>query len=102
MYWRVLDRDIDRHNETCADSLRDRLDELALRWLLGVVDTENVLALRLRLKDFLDHASQVCHVNSGHKVVALTNNWQFLRVLQPRLLEVTVEDSFTLTVEHTC
>jgi len=83
VHWSVLNRDIDRLNETGADALRNCLDELALRWLLSVVNTENVLALRLRLKDFLGHASQVCHVNRWHKVVSLTNDWQFLRILLP-------------------
>jgi hypothetical protein len=50
-------RNVDRLHETCANALRDGLDQSALARFFGVIDTKDVLSFGFRLKDFLDHTS---------------------------------------------
>ena len=97
----VLDRDVDRLNETSANSIRDSLNQLSLSWLLCVVDTEDILSLGRCLEDFLHHASQISHMDRRNEILTLTNDWELEWVLKPCLLEVAVEDRLPSTVEHT-
>lgn len=66
-----------------------------------VVDAENVLAFRLRVVDFLDHAGQISHVDGGNQVFSAADDWQTSGLLKPRLFEVTVEDGLSLSVKNT-
>jgi len=98
---RVLQGDIDRLDQAGADAVGDRLNKFPLGRLLGVVNTENVALLGGLLGDFLDHASQVFHVDSRHEVFAFTHHGELLRVLLPRALEMVIEDALAETVKHT-
>lgn len=94
-------RDIGLLNQTSANATRDGRDQAFLSRFLVGVNTKNVLALRLRLIDLLDHSCQVSYVDSWDQVVTLTNYGKVNRVLQPGLLEMGVKDSFTFTVKET-
>lgn len=48
---------VDRLDETCANALRDGLDQSALARFFGVIDTKDVLPFGFGLEDFLDHTS---------------------------------------------
>ena len=69
----ILEGDVVGLDQACADAVRDGLDQLPLCRLLSVVDTKDVLLLRRGLKDLLDHASKVLHVNGGEVVLAFAD-----------------------------
>jgi len=93
--------DVRLGNETSSNTLADSADQLLLRRLLGVVNAEDVGAFGLGFGNFLNHAGQVSNVNCGHVVVALANEGQTGRLLEPGLFEVRVKDSFSLAVQDT-
>lgn len=66
--------DVSLLDKTSANAITDGSNQILLGWFLGIVDTEDVLALWLRLINFLNHTSQVSHVDCGHQVVTLTDN----------------------------
>lgn len=95
-------RDVDRLDEAGTDAGGNGLDETTLAGLLGIVDTEDVLAFGFGLEDFLHHAGQVSYVDGRDVVLALSNDGESFRVLEPCFFEVAVKNGLTLSVEHTC
>ena len=100
MHGCVLHGDINRFDKACANTIRDGLNQLLLGRSLSIIDTKDVLGLRWRLKDFLNHPGQILHVDRRHEVLALAHDGQFLWILLPRSLEMVVEDGFTKTVKN--
>lgn len=86
-------------NQTSANTVRDSGDQFLLAWFVCSVNTENVLTLGLGLIDLLDHPGEIGYVDSGHKIVTLADDGETCRLLEPCLLEVTVEDGLTLSVQ---
>lgn len=96
-----LNWDVNALGQTRSDTVTDCLDKLFLSWFSSVINSEDILAFRWSLMDFLDHASQVGDVDGRHQVVALAYNRETLWILQPSLLEVRVKHLLALPVENT-
>ena len=102
MHWVILDWNIDWLDKTSSDTIRYSLDELFLSWLLCIVDTENVWStFRWCLENLFYHSGKIFHVDSRDKILALSNNWKFLRILEPCLFEMAVEDCFSRSIQNT-
>ena len=102
VHGQVLKGNVTRLNQSCADAVRDGLDQFALSWTLRVVDAEDVLLLGGRLEDFFNHASQVFHVDRWDEVLTLSNYGKLKWILFPSHLEVMVENGLTKSIENTC
>lgn len=101
MNWRVFCWDVDLFSKSSSNSLRNGLNETSLSWHWGVVNTKNVLSLRLSFHNFLDHASKISNMDGGNVVFTFTTNWKSCGVLKPCLFEVTVKDSLSLSIKNT-
>ena len=74
-------RNIHRLSQASTNSFRDSLNKTSLSLLLSVINTKNVLPLRLSLEDLLDHTSQISYMHSGHVVLTFANDGKSFRVL---------------------
>ena len=72
-----------------------------MRWLLVVVDGEDVLPVWLLLEDCLDHSSEVGHVDGWDAVVTIADVGEPDWILKPGFLDVLVEDGLSLAIEDT-
>lgn len=96
LIWHVL-----RLNQPSSNSVGDSLDQLLLSLLLVIVYGKNVVTFWLLVKDAKHNSSQVSNVNCWNKVVSLADKWKSNWILEPGLLEMRVEDSFSFSVEDT-
>ena len=48
-----------------------------------------------------DKSSQIDDMDSWHEVLSLSDEWKLVGVLDPRLLEVIVEDALSISVSYT-
>ena len=91
-----------RRNLACAKALRDPGNNSLLSRLAGLIDSEDIWVLpRVLNDDATDKVGEIVHVDSRDEVFALANDRKSLRVLDPRLLEVVIERSLSITVADT-
>ena len=91
-----------RRNLACAKALRDPGNNSLLSRLAGLIDSEDIWVLpRVLNNDATDKVGEIVHVDGRDEVLALANDRKSLRVLDPRLLEVVIERSLSITVADT-
>jgi len=93
---------INMHNFASSHQLGDLSRDAFLGRLDTTIDSENVRVHLGVLNYYSTHEfSQVNNVNGRDHVVTLANDGQSSGALNPSLLEVVVQDHFTVTIADT-
>ena len=88
-------------NKTSSHAFRDGLDDSFLCRSLGLVNSEDVVLLRLIINNLLGHTSQVTNVNGWDEVLAIANDLELGWALHPGILEMGIESALTVAVADT-